>query len=535
MYNNYNNSKINWLGLNDSYGNALIFELGYSKDKLAEEIQTERVNPLIRKLQDDPLAFIQASERAGNGTTNMDGVARTVVLAQMVLYDTVHGPEQDGKQKALRRHWYAYFKQFSQMFAFAMGKVRKNEQGLDEMVDVQWSGRLSKVYGGFVDGGTVTYKDLWIEDASRMINVFGTYDELYPGFQLIIAVEKDSLFSDFVNAAKAMGAVAIISGKGKNSKAAAELMVRKLGWKNPQDNPLDRYETMVIHLSDHDFDGEGVIGPTFGEQLRRYLGNVVEARIGVKPTQVIDTLDNAWDASYQVKVSNKGYRDWANEKALFWATCDSCEHEQFVIGCDEQGASQQECANCGSFELNVLVPDYDQPHGFEVESLRSADYYRAMVDAVCELVDWESVISEMRRAARPVSWDIVGAIKNERLDAIPRYHKIQEAIRILEEAEGQLVTEAESILGGVVEDYIHDMEWEWRDMGEDPTTDEFKDYVVQQARSGYGSVWRPFSITERNQLIVDAVKDNSDISEQLDALDIEDFENIVSDVVEALQ
>jgi hypothetical protein len=535
MYNSYNGYKINWLGLNDSYGNALIFELGYSKDKLAEEIQTEHVNPLIKILQSDPVTFIQACERAGNGTTNMDGVARTVVLAQMVLYDTIHGPEQDGKQKALRRHWYAYFKQFSQMFAFAMGKVRKNEQGLDEMVDVQWSGRLSKVYGGFVDGGVVTYKDLWIEDASRMINVFGTFDELYPGFQLIIAVEKDSLFSDFVNAAKAMGAVAIISGKGKNSKAAAELMVRKLGWKNPQENTLDRYETMVIHLSDHDFDGEGVIGPTFGEQLRRYLGNVIEARIGVKPTQVQEIVDNAWDASYQVKVSNKGYRDWANEKALFWATCAQCGHEQFVIGCDENGASQEECSNCGSFELNVLDESYDEPHGFEVESLRSADYYRAMVDAVVELVDWESIVSEMRRSAKPVSWDIISTIKTEKLDSIPQYHKIQEAISILQNAQSQLETEVDNVLSGVVEDTIHDMEWEWRDMGEDPTIDEFKDYVVQQARSGYGSVWRPFNLSERNQLIVDAIKDNSDVSEKLDVLDIENFDDVVTDVNDVLE
>lgn len=540
MYNSYSNYKINWLELADNYARRLLFYTdNNSLTQLKETIEQTRTNPLTKMLQDDPLGFIEACQQAGNGEVNMDGVARTVVLCQMVLYDAIGGPEQDGKQKALRRHWYAYFKQFSQMFAFAMGKTRKNEQGLDEMVDVQWSGRLSKVYAGFVDSGTVTYKDLWVEDASRMINVFGTYDELYPGFQLIIAVEKDSLFSDFVAAAKALGAIAIISGKGKNSKAAAELMVRKLGWRNPQDNPLDRYETMVMHLSDHDFDGEGVIGPTFGDQLRRYLNNVVEARFGVKPTQVQDVVENVWDASYQVKVSNKGYRDWANEKALFWATCNQCGHEQFVINIDPDDhiARYDTCEGCRTSEATLEVADsaFDEPHGFEVESLKSADYYRAMVDAVCEMVDWGSIVYEMRRAAHPNSWEVISAIKQEKLDAIPRYHKIQDAIRILQEAEQQLESSVDKVLSGVVEDYIHDMEWDWRSLGQDPTTDEFKDYVVAEARRGYGNVWRPFNISERNQLIIDAVKDNSDISEQLDALDIEDFDEVVTDVVEALQ
>jgi hypothetical protein len=526
---------IDWLSLMDGYGRNLLFALGIDKSILLNEINVQGFNnPLVYRLQQDPIAFVRACKEAGNGTENMDGVSRAVVLTQMVYYDRNNGPEGDGKEKALRRHWYAYFKQFSQMFAFALGKTRKNDQGLDEMVDVQWSGRLSKVYAGFVDSGAVTYKNLWIEDASRMMNVFGTYDTLFPGFQLIIAVEKDSLFSDFVSASKALGALGIISGKGKNSKAAAELMLRKLGWKKDW-NPLDNYETLVIHLSDHDFDGEGVIGPTFGEQMRRYLNNIEEARIGVKPEQVESATGNAWDASYQVKVSNKGYRDWANEKALFWATCDQCGHEQYVIGCDENGASQEECANCGSFELNVIDSSYDEPHGFEVESLRSSDYYRAMVDAVLDLHDFQDIVEQLRSNCKPNLWSIIEQIKDEKLKEIPRYQKLSQAIDLLTAAQQEL----EHNFDAVLQDYVNDAINEHNDslwaLQDDPTVDDLKDYVVEQARSGYGAVWRPFSSAIRERYILDRLEENEEVSDALSELDVEDYATVVSDVQDALE
>lgn len=527
--------EINWLGLIDDYGRNLLYALGLDKNILLNEINVQGINnPLVYRLQQDPVAFVRACREAGNGTENMDGVARAVVLAQMVYYDKNSGPEGDGKEKALRRHWYAYFKQFSQMFAFALGKVHKNDQGLDEMVDVQWSGRLSKVYAGFVDSGKVTYKNLWVEDASRMMNVFGTYDTLFPGFQLIVAVEKDSLFSDFVNAAKALGALGIISGKGKNSKAAAELMLRKLGWTN-ENNPLGNYETLVIHLSDHDFDGEGVIGPTFGEQMRRYLDDIKEARIGVKPTQVENITGDAWNASYQVKVSNAGYRGWANDKALFWATCDQCGHEQYVIGCDENGASQEECKNCGSFELNVIDASYDEPHGFEVESLKSSDYYRAMVDAILETKDFRVILNELRNNCNPQSWQIIDQIKNEKLRDIPRYQKLSEAIQILQQAQRELESNFESTLESYVNDTIQEYRRDTWLLEDNPEVEDLKDYVVKSAREGYASVWRPFHVEVRNQFIIDKLEEKEEVSDALSVLDIDDYAEVVQSVDSALQ
>ena len=38
------------------------------------------------------------------------GVCRVATICQMVVYDHQRGPEGDGQPKALRRHWYAWFK-----------------------------------------------------------------------------------------------------------------------------------------------------------------------------------------------------------------------------------------------------------------------------------------------------------------------------------------------------------------------------------------------------------------------------------------
>lgn len=535
----YYRERINWFGLFDEYALNLLYALGMDSYTLDEEIRANKRNPLVEKLRSDPSGFIHACRVAGNGQENMDGTARAVSLCQMMVYDQVNGPEQDGKEKALRRHWYVYFKQFSQMFAKA---IDPNVDFDDPRFNLGWSGRLSKVYASFVDGGEVTYKNLWVEDASRMMEVFGTYDTLFPGFQLIIAVEKDSLFKDFVQAARAMGAMAIISGKGKNSKAAAELMIRKLGW-TKDENPLDNYQTFVVHLSDHDFDGQGVIGPTFGEQLRRYLNNIVEERVGVRPDQVQAAEDgeylvaeNVWDASYQVKVSNKGYRSWADENALFWAECTACHHEQYVIGVDEGGFAtnhNQVCDSCGQWTLEAL--DYEQPHGFEVEALRSQDYYRAMVDAVLAHINWGDIVYQMRLGARPDPWEVTNLVKEDHLSDIPRYQKISNAIDTLREAQYQLERSFEEALQYYIEDAISNTQDSWVAIGDDPEVDEFREYVVSQARSGYGSVWRPFPKTERNRIVAQHLERIEELATQLRGLDIEDFDDIVDSVTSELQ
>lgn len=528
-----------WLKMLDRYANALLYHLDINE--LAADIVVNRSNIIIDRLMKDPLGFIQAAEAAGKGKVNIDGIGRLVVIAQMLLYDHISGPEMDGKPKGLRRHWYAYFKQFSQMLAFALGKTRKNDEGNDEMIDVQWSGRLSKIYAAFVDSGAVTYRDMWVEDASRMMNIFDSYDRLFPGFQLILAVEKDSLFGDFVQAAKAMGAMAIISGKGKNSKAAAELMLRRLGWGHSQwSNNLGDHPTLVIHLSDHDFDGEAVIGPTFAEQLRRYLDDVREARIGVKPSQVEQSVDSPWDASYALKTSNEGYSTWAYEKALFWATCSSCNHSQYVIGLggadilpNEDVVTGYECDQC-SGALIVTQEDLSQPHGFEVESLRTAEYYKAIVDAVCELLPFEEIVVELRNEARPSEGDVLSALKRQLLEQLSQYQMIDAAINTLQNAQWDLQTKFNTLLETAVPDAVEATEDEWWNDGNDPSIDDLKDHVVSSARSGYASPYRPFNTNSRVEIVIDHVKQDESLINELKSLSVDDYSALIDTVIRKL-
>lgn len=523
-----------WYGLAGEYARLLFKQLGF-EDKWAIEdyIRYERSNPLVDILQDDPLKFVAATELAGDGTTNMAGTSRAVVLCQMMLYDRIGGPDGDNKPKGLRRHWYAYYKVFAQMFAHALGKTTINAQGVAEMNDLQWSGRLSQTYAGFVDGREVTYREMWVEDASRMMEVFGRENQLFNNFQLVIAVEKDSLFQDFVSAAQAMGAMAVISGKGKNSKAATELMLRKAGWTSEYD-PMAYNPTYVLHLSDHDFDGEGVIGPTFGSQIDRYCHNIIEARIGVHPQQVEEKTPDAWEASYQVKVSNKGYREWADGKALFWAECRQCGHNQYVIGVDSYGDAFTECYNCGQYSLAVPEDSYKRPHGFEVESLKTTDYYEAMVDALLSLIDWDDLVYEIRGSAEPPAWEVVEKVKREYLEQNPKWVKVNAARKALSKAQQTLEWSIEQSIQERVQSATDATKDEWMYLGEDPLEDDFRSYVVRSGRNGYGYAWQPFDLSERIDIVVEELKADDDLTELVRGLDIDDYDDVVNTVRETL-
>ena len=538
MYSRYGKRNTDWERLFGSYERAFLFNLDLRLEELSPMVSNTRTNSLVDILREDPIRFVKAAQSANNSDKpNIDGVSRAVILTQMMLYDRIDGPEQDGKPKALRRHWYAYFKQFAQLFAFAAGKTRKNADGNDEMVDLQWSGRLSKIYAGFVDNGQVTYKDLWVEDSSRMMKIFDSWGRLFRGFNLIVCVEKDSLFSDFVDAAQNMGALAIISGKGKNSKAAAELMLRKLGWQeNDTDTDLYRYQTIVIHLSDHDFDGESVIGPTFGEQLRRYLPNVVEARIGVKPEQVEATVPDAWIASYQVKTSNDGYRNWADQKALFWAECPKCGHLQYAIGAiykdgEAYYESNSVCSQCLDSTLIVHRDDYEAPHGFEVESLRSADYYEQIVEAVLEHIDFSDIVYELRSECVPESYSIVGTMRDKYLETLLQYQKIESAISTLEDAKYRLQQLFSAQIDEPVVETIRQTKSDWMYTEPDPSLDQLKAHI----RTTYGTPWRPFNKHQRETIVVEVLEEDSELLERISAISLDDWNDVVDAVNTALE
>jgi hypothetical protein len=407
------------------------------------------------------------------------------------------------------------------------------------MVDLQWSGRLSKVYAEFVDSKAFTYKQMWVEDASRMMDIIGSYNSLLPELQIIVAVEKDSLFSDFKAASRGLGAIAQISGKGKNSKAAAELMLRGLGW-NEDWNQLTGHgkkAPLVITLSDFDYDGHAVIWPTFAEQLRRYLPEVDEERIGVQPEQVAATIDDPWIASYQVKSSNQAYVDWARKNALFWATCKDCGHEQFVIGyVEDETYGPLTYDACSSCEHESLVLDTtDEPHGYEVESLRSGDYYRAMVKAVLRAYSFETIVARLRRITIPPVYSIQDDMTTEILELNARHKKIEEAIELLQTASDKLKDAIGERVSNAAEEFIKESLDEITSLGDDPEPKDFEDHVVNAGRSGYGNPWRPFSIDERKQFVIDALRDNDELMSELGNMDIEDYDQVYRDVTDLLQ
>ena len=545
----YNHGKISWFdsGLLDDFGRTFLRAIGYPDTfALRYEIKSTGKNVVVEALRKDPRGFVEKLKACNPLGDGMDQVSRLVVLCQMVLYDFEGGPEGDWTEKSLRRHWYAYFKQFSQMFGKALGKTKLNAQGVEQIDDVQWAARLSNTYSGFVNSRFVTYRDLWVKDASRMFMAM-PYNRLFPGFTFVVAVEKDSQYDDFVGAAKAAGASGIVSGKGKMSMAASELFITQMGW-SEEENPFKVFS--VLSLSDHDFDGEAVIGPTFAQQIRRYLDRVYEERIGVMPYQVEAASDNPWDSSYKVKTNNNGYIKWSFENALFWAVCDNCGHEQFTVGLSNveygavpgkrqevaiSGVGRDECSRCAG-ELIVDRQSLEEPHGYEVEALRSSEYYRSIARALLRQLDFDFVVEEIRKSVVPESYVVSQQVREQVLDQNNRYQKILEAIDVLEQARAALEDQMQNHIQPVAEETIDATREEWQRLGEDPQPEDYEDHIVQQAPSGeYARAWQPFSLTERNRWVAGRLTENDDLLEALEEMDIEDFQDVVDEVNRILQ
>lgn len=534
----------NWINLIDGYGKAVLFHLGLDSWDLESRVQSDQENILVRLLREEPNSFLSALTDAGNGTVNIVGICRLVVLTQMILYDQIGGPERDYKQKALRRHWYAYFKQFSQLLAFLLDKVDFDASGKKVMNDIQWSGRLSQVYAGFVDSGECTYQDLWVKDASRMVELLGWDNQLIDDLNIFVAVEKDSLFEDFKGAAGALGSVAFISGKGKNSKAATELMLRNLNWGDSwAETSLESGTNVVLHVSDHDYDGQGVIGPTFAEQMRRYIPVRHEGRIGVVPEHVAEVVDDKWEASYQIKVNNKGYRDWADQFALFWGQCADCQHEQIVIGVysnvykhDEWIPTNDRCTQCRGI-IVVSREDYERPHGYEVEALRSADYYERMVDVLLQHVDWWTILGGLRdkTMTKLDTFSIAYNLQDQLAEKIEEYKKISDALEVLQNARNTLRDKAFNIIQKAAKDIIEGRYAELREMGDDPDVEDFKDHVDRGGRNGSGMAWMPYSVYDRAMQVREWLEEDDRLEDEILDLSIENYEEIVQDVMAALE
>ncbi|KKK67783.1 hypothetical protein LCGC14_2950620, partial [marine sediment metagenome] len=373
-------------------------------------------------------------------------------LCQMIIFDQIGGPERDGRPKALRRHWYAWYKtKFAQPFAHQLGDYEM-VGGVIVYNDLAWSQRLSQTYAYMVDKAsymqsicpecdstdlmyfssgwegescracgwlgqlpnvTVTYKDLWVEDASRMMK---RSDPLFKNAHIVVAVEKDSLFGDFDIAARSLGATAIISGKGKSSKAAIEKMLRDhFHWTSDGTDRWDHAPVFtvdrpmyVIHISDHDYDGQKVIGPTFAEQVRRYTPHVKEARVGVKPEDLSSKGYNVQEQMYQVKLNNKGYQTWARNQALFLAECVDCGLTTLTKGTIEERdyytVWPEQCEYCGGGLATIKVsgPEASIAYGLEVESMTVADYRDLLVWSLLTILEFDYIVLRLREEATAI-------------------------------------------------------------------------------------------------------------------------------------
>lgn len=486
---------MDWSQYLDEFGRTLLRDLGEDPDRLPGEY-----NPILRALEDAGDFVAQAQEIEGFSRV---ALSRMAVLCQMAVFDHQRGPEQDGKCKGLRRHWYSYFKtKFAQPLAFALGDYKTNGQGIKEIDDRIWAGRLSETYGAFVDTGEITYKQMWVEDASRMMAE--NWQTLFSGCHIIIAVEKDSLFSDFVAPAKALGARAIYSGKGKSSKAAIEKCLRDHFYWSENSSPFSPDSPLIIlHISDYDYDGEQVIGPTFGEQAHRYTDCLFEARVGIEPDDVTGEGYGWDDKWYSVKVSNKGYQDWANVKALFMANCLDCGHQWPVMGTgSDVWHEHHQCPRCKSTAA-ALTLGQDTPHGFEVEALPTRSYYGLLVDALLTVLPFDYIVGRLRDECQANAYNAVSEIAEEIFKANESYQALLAEFDRLEAIKQEFEDKVKLGLQALAEPHKDD----WRDLEDDPEPGEYRRHV--QEANDWSGPWWPFSEALRTEELAEWVKESA--------------------------
>jgi hypothetical protein len=470
---------MNWSSKLDGFGREILSALGHDPNWLPTDH-----NPITRALQSPD--FVQNYSHITH--FNRTSLSKVATICQMAVYDAGDGPENDGKSKALRRHWYAWYKvHFAQ-------PLHAQLDPNTEFNGTAWAGRLSQIYGYFVDEMDVTYRRLWVDDASRMMERW--WETLFRGCNIIVAVEKDSLFADFKTAAHALGAKSLLSGKGKNSKAATEKLLREhFGWRDTFD-PFSSDEPLIIlHISDHDCDGEAIIGPTFGEQARRYTNHIREARVGIRPEQV----DN-WPASwYEVKVTNSGYTKWAERQALFAVECVTCGYQW-----PAQGISHS-CPQCYldiilTIKVNGRIAK--QPHGLEVEALPTRNYYALLVDALLEALPFEYIVEKLRDECTANARRAAEQIAEGIFESNDTYQALLREFDRLEEIKADFEQRVKDKLEALGEPHIED----WRDDDDDPKPDDYRQYLKQA--NDWTGPWRPFRTQDRTNSLIKWLKEN---------------------------
>lgn len=495
---------IDWASKLDNFGRNLISELRGNPDHLSTEI-----NIIIESLKQG--GFVEQFDNMKG--FNKSSVSRAVAACQMTIFDAKNGPEQDGDRKAMRRHWYSWWKTtFAQPFSEQLGEDVQSERW-----GVNWFAMLSTTYSYYVDRLDVTYHDLWVRDASRMMQSF--YQKLFADCNIVVCIEKDSAFEDFEMAAKAVGATAIYSGKGKSSKGAIEKMLQTAFDWNPE-WPYDPFTAkdplIVLVVSDFDFDGHAVIDPTFSEQISRYTDHVVSQRVGIVPQQFVDVTGRTWEDAvetndaYRLKLKNDGYLRWAAEHALFWHRCNECGHEFVGQGGDwisKKGGFDAcvKCPKCGRLTSLLYIDKDSDARGFEVEAIYTRQYYSLIVDALLKVLDFDALLSKMRDECKANAGNAVEPIIDDILSENDSYQRLLEEFEQLETKKQDFENRARSELLTYAEPNIT----KFRHLQDDPAPADFQGYV--SSASGYVTPWRPFSIALRTDALTELVRDEQGI------------------------
>lgn len=479
---------MDWASLINNKLGAILESIGESRYHLPTDY-----NPVTRALKNPDFVSERKGKIAGFNRTNLSKLA---TICQMAVFDNCGGPEGDGKGKGLRRQWYAWYKT---EFALPLS-VQYGEDPQSEKWGKNWNGRQSQTYGWLVDNCNVTYKDLWVDDASRMMEQ--NWNVLFRDCHIIIAVEKDSLFADFTSPAAGLGAKAVYSGKGKSSKAAIEKLLREhFGW-SEYSSPFSRKNPLIVlHISDHDYDGEAVIGPTFAQQCRRYTSHILEARVGIRPENVKANGYKYNEKWYQVKVGNSAYIKWANAKALFLATCEDCSTEYPVVGTDRYGYSHNHtCPKCGGLHDNLVVK-VDLAHGFEVEALTTRSYRSLLVYALLQVLPFDYIVSRLRDECKADQYNASSTIQKGILKENESYKALLEEFDRLEEIKQEFERRIRDTLERLGEPHTSD----WREIEDDPAPEDYVGHVEDV--NGRSSPWRPFSTRKRTARLVEFLRE----------------------------
>lgn len=507
---------VNWNSKLDNFGRNLVDALGGDPSWLSTEtnIVIEALRSKITTEIDEdgnehsyPQSFVQRfSDMKG---FNKSSVSRAVVACQMTIFDANDGPEMDGDRKAMRRHWYSWWKTtFAQPFSEQLGEDVQSERW-----GINWFAMLSTTYSHYVDKLDVTYHDLWVRDASRMMKDF--YAKLFADCDIVVCIEKDSAFEDFTIAAQAIGATAIYSGKGKSSKGAIEkLLQTAFNWQ--PEWPLDPFTAenplIVLVVSDFDFDGHAVIDPTFSEQISRYTNHVVSQRVGIVPQQFVDVTGRTWEDAvetndaYRLKLKNDGYLRWASENALFWHECLECGHPFVGQGADWQDKNGRKhysfikCPLCSGLTTIKVIDKNSDARGFEVEALYTRQYYGLIVDALLKVLDFDYLLSKMRDECVANASQAVEPIVNDILTANESYQRLLEEFERLEKVKQEVENDIREELLKTATPNIS----AFRHLQDNPIPDDFREYVA--GVSGYVTPWRPFSQTLRTDALTELVR-----------------------------